>query len=116
MRHADVQDFYSEGGMLQIRVASMGNHKYESLAAINALIEKVLTREAGVSEQTIDAWRLTHEGVADDPGGLMQSPYVDQHSTAEAVTRVIAIKSGIDWDKYLAARRAIIRKEMPPAD
>lgn len=91
--------FHEENGTLRINVSNTGNKDYEFLVAIHEMIEQYLCEKAGITEQQVDTWDLTHEDV-DEPGEMMNCPYREHHQFAEAVEKVIAEKIGVDWREY----------------
>lgn len=106
-----IGDWRTEGGCIQFRVSSMGNADYEFLVALHEMIEKQLCRKVGITEQMVDAWDLSHED-AEEPGALEDCPYREQHMIAEAIERTVAVKLGVDWNKYTDACRAVVAREI----
>lgn len=108
--------YYTEGGVIQFRVASMSNQNYEFLLTLHAIIEKMLGKNEGVTEQQIDAWYLAHEGQPTVASEIEGCPFMEAARTADAITRVVAIKLGVDWEKFKAAGRRVLANEWPEAD
>jgi hypothetical protein len=107
MRYATAGDYFTEGGVTQFRIASMGNSNYEFLVFLHEIIEKQLAKAAGITEQMVDAWDLSHED-AKDPGSLEGCPYKEAHLIAEGFERAMASKLGVDWAVYCEAVDAAV--------
>lgn len=114
-RYDTLGDYFTEGGVIQFRVSSMGNADYEFLIWVHEAVEKQLARKLGITEQMIDAFDLANEDV-EEPGELEDCPYRECHLIAEGIERVVAQKLGVDWDTYGRACSAVLAKHLPPAD
>lgn len=114
-RYDTLGDYFTEGGVIQFRVSSMGNADYEFLIWVHEAIEKQLARKVGITEQMIDAWDLAHEDV-EEPGEMVECPYHNCHMVAEAIERVVAEKLGVDWNHYAKTCSEVLAKHLPPAD
>lgn len=114
-RYDTLGDYFTEGGVIQFRVSSLGNANYEFLIFLHEIIEKQLCRESGITEQMIDAWDLAHED-AEEPGELERCPYREQHLIAEGFERAMAVKLGVDWTHYTMVCKKTIDDNQPPED
>ena len=113
MRYNTLGDYYTEGGVIQFRVASFGNADFEFLVFLHEAVEKQLARRMGVTEQMIDAWDLAHEDV-EEPGAMDGCPYQEAHLRAEAIERVVAQDLGVDWAEYEKSCQEILAKLPEP--
>jgi hypothetical protein len=116
-RYNTLGDYWTEGGVIQFRLASFGDADYEFLVFVHECIEKQLARKMGITEQMIDAWDLAHEDV-EEPGAMEGCPYREAHLRAEAIERVVAQDLGVDWAQYEQACTEMMTKlqamEPPP--
>ena len=100
MRYPTAGDWrWRDIDMLEITVARMPDPRYETLIAAHELVEAVLCRQDGVSEQAVDAWDLAHPD-ADEPGEVPGAPYFKQHAAASEIEHLLAAKLGVDWSQY----------------
>ena len=103
MRYSTAGDWrWRDIDMLEITVARMPDPRYETLIATHELVEAVLCRQDGISEQAVDAWDKAHLD-ADEPGEIPGAPYFKQHAAASEIERLLAAKLGVDWKKYSKA-------------
>lgn len=98
-RYSTTGDYYTQGSRDIIAISKVGNTKYESLVAIHELIELILTRANGISEQLITKWDIEHPEL-DEPGDDIRALYHREHILASKVERMMADAMGIDWDDY----------------
>jgi len=125
---------YSEtGDCLIVTVSEMGDWRAEALVGVHELIEALLCRNDGVSEQAVcdfdrefEAARETAEtvrsfgrseevfefrgrDVPDDaePGDDPDAPYARQHNFATAVERMLCAALGLSWHDYERANEAL---------
>lgn len=105
-RYETVGDWWTdEDGTLQIRVSDLGDEKAEQLVAIHELVELLLCKARGVSEQAVDAFDKAFEedradGDDSEPGDAVDAPYRDEHCFATAVERMVCAAMGVAWDTY----------------
>lgn len=109
MRYKTCGDYWdAKDGTTHIRVADMGNDRYEFLVAVHELIEQFLTKQRGVAEEDITDFDVNFEKeramgihrVDDEPGDDHEAPYRKEHFTATNIERLIAHELGIDWATY----------------
>jgi len=107
-RYETVGDYWHDGDTLNIRVSDMGNDLYNELVAIHELVEELLTRNNGISENEIMEFDIMwdqevkhniHHDV-DEPGYDVRSPYYNEHFFAESIERLVANKARINWKQY----------------
>ncbi len=109
-RYRTCGDWYSENGVLKIRVSNTENRDYAFLTALHEMVEQYLCEKAGITEQHVDAWDLTHED-EDEPGEMLSCPYRKQHLQAEGIEKVVAELIGVDWTEYgIALEKAMDQK------
>ena len=102
------QDYDTIGNWLEadgitcIFVSDMGNEKFEAAVAIHELVEALLCRWAGISEEAVTAFDEAHLDF-DEPGRLREAPYHKQHMAADAIERMFCQLAGISWPEYEAA-------------
>lgn len=103
---------------LHIEVSKMGDWRYEALVGIHEAVEAILCREAGVSEQSVNAFDIEFENAREkrlgawftfrgrnvdadaEPGDDEDAPYRRQHCFATAVERMLAAEMGVSWTAY----------------
>jgi len=95
------------GGNLLIKVSKMSDPRYETLVATHELVEAVLCKQAGVSEEAVTAFDVAYEknrkdGDLSEPGDDPKAPYHDQHLAASELERLLAAWLQVDWDAYNA--------------
>ena len=105
-RYPTVGDWFEQDGVLQVKVSSLGDWRYEILVALHEVIEQSLCRQEGVTEAQVDEFDLAHLD-ADDPGSHPEAPYRTQHEFATAVEMLIAQRLGVDWAAYDTAVKAL---------
>lgn len=105
-RYTTVGDwFYEPDGTLRIKVSQLPDHRREVLVAVHELVEVLLCKEQGVSQQDVDEFDLAFEqarleGNEDEPGDLTDAPYRKQHCFATGIERLLAAELGVDWKAY----------------
>lgn len=106
--------WYDDKGALQIRVAETGNVNavdYETLIAIHEMTEEWLTKRKGLTEPEIQAFDAEwdaeqREGKHPDdaePGFDIRAPYLNEHTLADAIERLLCAYTGISINDYEAA-------------
>ena len=91
---------------LHIDVSQLPDWRYEALIAIHELVEAVLCRHAGISQEAVDAFDIAHPE-APEPGDLNDAPYRHQHAIASGIERLLAAELGVDWLEYDKAIEAL---------
>lgn len=103
---------------LHIKVSKMGDWRYEALVGIHEAVEAILCRDAGISEQGVNAFDIEFENAREkrlgawftfrgrnvdadaEPGDDEDAPYRRQHCFATAVERMLAAEMGVSWTAY----------------
>ena len=104
-RYNTIGDYLTTDGTTNIKVSAMNDEKLEFLVAVHELIESFLCREAGVTDEEIDAFDLAFEenrALGDDaePGDDPQAPYHRQHQLATEIEKRLADELSVDWEEY----------------
>lgn len=97
--------FYDSEGTLQIKVSILSSWKREMLIAVHELVEVLLCKSDGVSQQAVDKFDMTYElqrrdGNSDEPGDDPLAPYAKQHCIATGIERVLCAHFGENWKEY----------------
>lgn len=93
---------HSSEPVLHIKVSQMSDWRYEALVGLHEAIEALLCKQAGVTEEEVDAFdfnfSLAHfEG---EPGDDQHAPYHHQHQFASSVEANVAFRLKVDWAEY----------------
>jgi hypothetical protein len=106
-RYPTVGDYWQDGDhSQQVRVSHMPDWRYEALVAVHELIEMILVKHRGISEQAITEFDVKFEKareaaqVLGEPGDDPRSPYRSEHFFATNVERLLAAELGVDWFAY----------------
>jgi len=99
--------FVERGGeeVLQIDVSNMGDWRLECLIALHELVEVLLCKEAGITQEQVDKFDMDFEanrkpGDLFEPGYADDAPYRTQHLIAEGIEKIVAAGLGVNWAKY----------------
>ena len=117
-RYPTVGDWlFVEPNHLRIRVSELGDWRKEAAVIVHELVEAILCRNDGVSEEEVDefdmgrlAWlkeRGINPSLAGEPGDHGAAPYHRQHCIATAVERMLIAALGVPWAEYDAAVEAL---------
>ena len=110
-RYPTVGDWLNLDTRFLILVSRLPDWRYEALIAIHELVEAVLCRHAGITQEAVDAFDIAHPE-APEPGDLTDAPYRHQHAIASGIERLLAAELGVDWLEYDKAIEAL---DAPPA-
>lgn len=105
-RYDTVGDWiWGESGNLTINVSDMDNKKYEFLVAFHELIEVMLCKERGITQEEVDSFDIEYEknrknGDFSEPGDSKLAPYYNEHQFATCLERLMALELGVDWKEY----------------
>ena len=105
-RYPTVGDWiWSKNGDLIINVSDMGNKKYEFLVAFHELIEVMLCKERGITQEEVDYFDIGYEakrnfGDNSEPGDDTKAPYYNEHQFATCLERLMALELGVNWKEY----------------
>lgn len=106
-RYSTVGDWqfrYAPGGCVRIdvEVSATEDWRHASLIAVHELIEAILCRHRGISQDEVDSFDLAHPEL-DDPGASESAPYHREHMFALAAERELAAALDVDWTEYTTA-------------
>lgn len=104
--------FYEPDGTLRIKVSNLENDRYVQLITIHELVEVLLCKQAGVTQESIDKFDMDYEknrkqGDKSEPGDDQKAPYARQHCLATSVERMMAAEMGVAWNDYADAVEAL---------
>lgn len=105
-RYPTVGDYWDEAGVEEIRVSEMPDWRYEALVAVHEMIEMILVKHRGISEQSISQFDIAFEQsreegkVRGEPGDDPRAPYQKEHFFATNLERLLAAELGVDWFEY----------------
>lgn len=107
---------FQRDGTLLITVSSMKNWRLEMLVAIHELVEVVLCKDRGITQEQVDAFDFQFEKDREpanrcrtcgtsyedtSPGDDAKAPYHKEHFAAEIVERFLAGELKVDWNNYV---------------
>lgn len=105
-RYPTVGDWlYTPEGDLEIKVSALSDWRRESLIAVHELVEVLICKHDGVSQESVDKFDMDYEAnrhpdSEDEPGDDPAAPYVKQHCIATGVERILAASLGVNWKEY----------------
>lgn len=97
--------YFDSKDNLNVLTSSLGDWRYDALLQIHELIEAVLCKHAGITQQQVDLFDQSFDvahpnqpdlGAGDDPS----APYFRQHVIATACESIVAHELGVDWNAY----------------
>lgn len=97
---------FDANGNVTIRVSKLSDWRREALIAVHELVEVLICKRDGVTEQQVDEFDMAYEKnrAPDDkdsePGFDPKCPCYKQHRVADVVERLLAINLGVDWEAY----------------
>lgn len=106
MRYATAGDYYEENGKLVIEVFNQGDDRKSMLIAIHELVEHLLCKQRGVTNEQIDTFDFEYEKNREEdddtsePGDDPDCPYRDEHRFAMIMEQMMAHEMGVDWHEY----------------
>lgn len=95
-------------GNIEILVSSMGDWKKEMLVGLHEMVEVLLCKNRGITDEIVSAFDIQFEkdrpeGNTDEPGDDPKAPYRREHFFATNLERLMAAELGVDWHLYDAA-------------
>ena len=105
-RYATVGDWFIDpDGTIHIRVSDLGDYRKEVAIAIHELIEMMLCRDRGITQDEVDVFDKQFEasrveGNDDEPGDDPEAPYVNEHCFATGIERLLIAEFGLSWKEY----------------
>lgn len=99
--------------VLRIKVSDLGDWRKEALIAVHELIEVLICKHDGVSQEQVDKFDIAFEkarkpGNDDEPGDDNNAPYRRQHCIATSVERLLAVHLDVRWNDYADAVEALL--------
>src|SRR5207237_9118850 len=91
---------------LEVASTEMRAWRYVMLVAVHELVESMLTRYRGISEESIGSFDMAFEEkrerglVRGEPGDAPDAPYRREHFFATNLERLLAAELGVDWPIY----------------
>ncbi len=79
-----------------IRVSDCDNWRYEALVAVHEIVEALICKSNGITQEVVDEYDMNEDGDAELP----ECPYHDEHAIASAVERLLAVSLGVNWSEY----------------
>ncbi|HEY2796717.1 MAG TPA: hypothetical protein VGK26_02405 [Thermoanaerobaculia bacterium] len=107
-RYPTVGDYWDDEDAVQIRVSEMDDWRYVILVALHEIVEAMLARYRGISEEAIGSFDMEFEKkreqalVRGEPGDAPDAPYRREHIFATSLERLLAAELGVDWAQYEA--------------
>ena len=99
-RYDTVGDWQFEpDGSLTVNISEMPDKRYMWLVAIHEIVEAMLCKINGISQEEVDAWDISHLDDV-DPGGIRACPYHVEHIIATSIEAMLAAQMGVGWDHY----------------
>jgi hypothetical protein len=106
-RYETVGDWRKDqAGNLCITVSELNDWRLEALVAVHELIEALLCRADGVTEDEVDHFDFNFNGEA-EPGDDPDAPYYEQHQRASGYERLLAADLQVNWAEYEKAIDAL---------
>jgi len=114
-RYETVGDWVDGKRVLKVRVSDLKDGRMEVLVFLHELIEAMLCKTAGVSQEEVDRWDEAYEvarakrgrKVAPckcaffvEPGEDPHAPYFLQHAVATQCEKMLAKALDVDWEEY----------------
>ena|SRR5215472_13054601 len=106
-RYNTVGDWqFNEKGDLFITISDMGDWKKEFLVAFHELIEVMLCKHRGISQELVDKFDIDYEAKRDsedvesEPGDAPGAPYRKEHFLATSLERIMSQELDVDWRAY----------------
>lgn len=99
---------FDANGDLDIWVSRSSNWRYEALMSVHELIEVLICKHRGITQESVDAFDIQYEkdrasglhGKSDEPGDDLKAPYRREHCIATAVERLLAAELDVSWNDY----------------
>ena len=99
-RYPTVGDWQFLGDELLIRVSEMGDWKKEALVGIHELVEALLCKSRGITQEEVDKFDMAYKGADMDPGGDIHAPYHSQHLIAGDFEAWLQKDLSVDEEDY----------------
>jgi hypothetical protein len=100
-RYSTLGDWqWEDPDTLHIKVSKTLYWKHDVLIGLHEAVESLLCKQDGVTEQQVDEYDLSHPDAGDAEVDMADAPYLDQHSKATTIERMMAHFLSVDWAKY----------------
>jgi hypothetical protein len=100
-RYPTVGDWlFDNNGDLVIHVSELSDWRLEMLVAVHELVEVLICKHRGISQEAVDAFDMKFEDKENEAGDDPSAPYVREHCLATSVERLLAAELGVSWKKY----------------
>lgn len=99
-RYPTVGDWQFLGDELLIRVSEMGDWKKEALVGIHELVEALLCKSRGITQEEVDKFDMAYKGADMDPGNDPYAPYNEQHFIASTFEESLQEDLSVDEEDY----------------
>lgn len=91
--------------ILHVKVSQLSDWRREFLIGIHEVIEAMLCKNAGITQEQVDEFDMNFEAVrkpGDDgePGDCQVAPYYRQHQIATVIEKLLSVELGVNWDEY----------------
>lgn len=91
--------------ILHVKVSQLSDWRREFLVGIHEVIEAMLCKHDGVTQQQVDEFDMNFEanrkdGDESEPGDDAKAPYCRQHRIASAIEAMLAVQLGVHWSDY----------------
>lgn len=110
-RYATAGDWQFKGEELHISVSRTGEELDPILVAVHELVEAVLCRHRGISQELVDSFDMAFDGDG-EPGEQPSSPYRKEHAAADVVERFLALEIGLNWQEYSDRIDSLFKEEV----
>lgn len=91
--------------VLHIKVSKLSDWRREALIAVHELVEVLICRHAGVTQESVDKFDKEfeahrHPDDESEPGDEPSAPYVQQHCIATGIERLLSAALDVKWKEY----------------
>lgn len=91
--------YFDDKGDLTINISNTGDWRYDSLLAVHELVEVLVCKHRGITQEEVDAFDNAHlESLS--PGWDKDAPYYKEHQFADAIERLLCLELGCNWQEY----------------
>jgi hypothetical protein len=105
-RYDTCGDWFYKNDTLFIRVSALGDWRMEMAVAVHELVECLICRFKGISQEVVDAFDQAYDGDG-EPGDSYSAPYHHQHCIATGIERIVIAALGVSWKMYEARINAL---------
>jgi hypothetical protein len=121
-RYPTIRDWQFKSGAgsetLFIKVSRLGNWRFEALIAVHELVEALLCKSNGISEEQVDRFDLDFEAKREpgdwfEPGSSPDAPYFHEHLKAERVEYDLARWLNVRFADFFDAIEEVTKDPVP---